>query len=460
MPLTTKDLIFPEQSSHNFGKTLVELRRSNLTIRNRLVSIHHDSHFAEQIFAKYGRPLIANERCGSWYVQPKIKVASAYFKSTDGHTGVWKFSVRRLNLHLLEIIGKNDGCIIVDSTRRGKSMPDALIKTVPIWCAVLNRYIFPEKSTWHSLHCPPQLVSPSEFDQINSLLPYFVTNLQSLNISPIQLRKYLYKPLRPLWVTPDSVFSDEKLNFPDFHPVICCTVSRHIEGGELSASGYIQGAGDDTENWAHGLTPELFWEKIEELLLISNSDLPDYIEKLVLVQKSSSKCIKKEMRCIRPTSCLFITSISELDDTTTCPNSCLILLLPDSKENVILNNKIMIGIGREKLAARNLRKTLPLITNFVASKVKNKNIKLKNNENNFKIIVACETGKESSIGVALVILCLFFDDDANLMEIHRDKRAINKSFIKSRLSWISVSIPEVNPRRATLQSVNNFLMST
>ena len=33
-------------------------------------------------------------------------------------------------------------CIIVDSTRRGKSMPDALAKTVPIWCAVMNRLLF------------------------------------------------------------------------------------------------------------------------------------------------------------------------------------------------------------------------------------------------------------------------------------------------------------------------------
>ena len=31
--------------------------------------------------------------------------------------------------------------ILVDSTRRGKSFPDALSKTVPIWCSVVNRAI-------------------------------------------------------------------------------------------------------------------------------------------------------------------------------------------------------------------------------------------------------------------------------------------------------------------------------
>lgn len=106
---TASELIFSEQANHNFSKTLGELKRSTLSIRNRLESIQHDAVFAREVADAYGRPLIANERCGSWYIDPELKGGSAYFKSTDGHTGVWKFSSRRLNLHLLEIIGKNDG---------------------------------------------------------------------------------------------------------------------------------------------------------------------------------------------------------------------------------------------------------------------------------------------------------------------------------------------------------------
>ena len=111
MPLpTASELIFSEQANHNFSKTLGELKRSTLSIQNRLRSIQHDAAFAEKVAHAYDRPLIANERCGSWYIDPETKGGSAYFKSTDGHTGVWKFSSRRLNLHLLEIIGKHDGC--------------------------------------------------------------------------------------------------------------------------------------------------------------------------------------------------------------------------------------------------------------------------------------------------------------------------------------------------------------
>ena len=118
---TASDLIFSEQANHNFSKTLAGLKRSTLSIGNRLQSIRRDAEFAQNVADAYRRPLIANERCGSWYIDPEKKAGSAYFKSTDGHTSVWKFSSRRLNLHLLEIIGKHDGCIIVDSTRRGKS---------------------------------------------------------------------------------------------------------------------------------------------------------------------------------------------------------------------------------------------------------------------------------------------------------------------------------------------------
>jgi tRNA A64-2'-O-ribosylphosphate transferase len=108
---TTSDLIFSEQANHNFSKTLGELKRHTLSIQNRLQSVLEDAAFVQRVSSAYGRPLIANERCGSWYIDPNIKDGSAYFKSTDGHTGVWSFSTRRLNIHLLEEIGKNDGFV-------------------------------------------------------------------------------------------------------------------------------------------------------------------------------------------------------------------------------------------------------------------------------------------------------------------------------------------------------------
>ena len=101
-------LIFP--SAHtSISTTLTNLKRSNLTISNRINSIVQDASFVEKVASAYRLPVIANERCGSWYISPTLKAGSACFKSTDGHHGQWSFSLRRLNLHILDIIGQGGG---------------------------------------------------------------------------------------------------------------------------------------------------------------------------------------------------------------------------------------------------------------------------------------------------------------------------------------------------------------
>lgn len=106
--LQTSDIIFSDQST-NFSKILGDIKRSTLSITNRIRSIDQDARFVLNVAEAYQLPLIANERCGSWYVPPDRKAGSAYFKSTDGHTGEWSFSLRRLNLHVLDIIGREGG---------------------------------------------------------------------------------------------------------------------------------------------------------------------------------------------------------------------------------------------------------------------------------------------------------------------------------------------------------------
>lgn len=107
-PLTESDLIFPAQSL-SLSSTLHSLKRSALSITNRLHSISSDSQFIISVSEAYGLPLVANERCGSWYIPTDKKAGSVYFKSTDGHTNEWSFSMRRLNLQLLDLVGSFGG---------------------------------------------------------------------------------------------------------------------------------------------------------------------------------------------------------------------------------------------------------------------------------------------------------------------------------------------------------------
>lgn len=108
-PVSVSSLHFPSTELQSVSQTLSSLRRSALSLPNRLRSIESDATFAQEVSDYYGLPLVANERCGSWYIPPDAKSGSTYFKSTDGHTGQWDFSFRRLNLQILPIARKFGG---------------------------------------------------------------------------------------------------------------------------------------------------------------------------------------------------------------------------------------------------------------------------------------------------------------------------------------------------------------
>ena len=330
-------------------------------------------------------------------------------------------------------------------------MPDALSKTIPIWCSVFNRLLFSDLPQSNELYTPPRIVSQSEHAQIEALLPSFLLSLESLNLSIESLKSQISKPLRPMWVTPDSNFVPTEGVFEDFHPIICCTVSRMVSGGEFSEGGYIQGAGDDTENWAYGLTPSIFWANHPALLTTPEVDLPDLIKALVL--KSAAAGPVGYMRCVKPTSCLFVSTFNGITNIAT---ACIISLLPkvtDTDTWQVSASKLDIGLGPHKVGSRNLRLALPVIIGFVRNYLTN--TKEKGDEH--RLVIACESGKDLSIGIALALLCLLFAEDGTFLE-GTAKPDIDKSFIRRRLGWISTSIPEANPSRGTLQSVNNYLM--
>ncbi|KAK3937671.1 initiator tRNA phosphoribosyl transferase-domain-containing protein [Diplogelasinospora grovesii] len=456
MALKLDDLIFPssqtEFSNANLNKVLGSLKRSNLSITNRLRSIQTDTIFVAQTASELGLPLVANERCGSWYVPPAQKTGSAYFKSTDGHTGQWKFSTRRLNLHLLELIGRYDGCIIVDSTRRGKRMPDALSKTIPVWCCVLNRVLFTcdTNPDVYSLHVPPSVVSDSEKSQMEARIPGFVESFLALNPDLASLRKQISKPLRPLWVTPEDGDGDLPSDIITLvsktsHPVVCCTASRRTP--EMTTSGYIQGGADDHEHWGHGLDPAMFWGHMDQLLSTDESDLPDLIQSLVL---SHTRTGVDEgpggLRELTPYIFVGTRQQQPLPSDTTM----VVTLLPDTTERsewVKSKSRLEVGVGKNpKTAARFLRDALPTICESVSDFLSSPSTQQK------RVVVTCESGKDLSIGVALALYCWCFDtSDTILPDTTRD-RTFTKNAIRIKLGCIMTTMPDANPSRATLQS--------
>jgi tRNA A64-2'-O-ribosylphosphate transferase len=165
---------------------------------------------------------------------------------------------------------------------------------------------------------------------------------------------------------------------------------------------------------------------------------------------------------IPPTTSLYVTDLETLSSLPPEQRSLIICLHPeatpqsDTQPNPYILN---INLGPHKLGSRNLRTVLPPITSFI-SKNLTKYFSSSDAISEPSTIIACKTGREHSIGIALALLCLLYNSDGQLCgdkQGHASQK-IDKLFIRQRLSWIMTAFPDANPSGATLQSVNSFLM--
>lgn len=268
------------------------LHRTEHSLRARLLSIEADALAVLNVHKALGTslPIFGNARAGCWYVPQPGGVAA--FKSCDGHYGTWAMSLRRPNLHVLHAALKHSGVVLIDATRSGKRYPDALSKTVPIWCAVItllgvNHQPDDGVQLDDVLHLPPW-VPTSEKSAIAALVPRWVSEWREAGVElPPELTGRRLRALwistaedRPLWE--DGLPSAEEL---EFIPIVCISASAPAQGRkevpgrmqEFTFDGvrfptrtlshpYVQGAGDDEENWARGLKPDVFWRNRERIL--------------------------------------------------------------------------------------------------------------------------------------------------------------------------------------------------
>ncbi|KNE61469.1 hypothetical protein AMAG_06289 [Allomyces macrogynus ATCC 38327] len=245
------------------------LKRHTHQTYHILRSIDEDAKFVVHVADQLKLPIVANLRCGRWYSPPDLTHDTCYLKSTDGHYGKWDLPMRRLNLHLLKVLDEHQGVIIIDSTRRGKRFPDALTRTVPLWCAAMNALL----DLPLGLCTLPSQVSASESAAMAAHLSSAI--LPRLRAAQIKLPARPAKSLRPLWISPSSTSLDRPDPAElDFIPVYCVCVSRVVEESDGYRGDnyvYIQGAADDEENWAQGLTPDLFWSHRAAFLASADS---------------------------------------------------------------------------------------------------------------------------------------------------------------------------------------------
>ncbi|CAE6430461.1 unnamed protein product [Rhizoctonia solani] len=434
---------------------LNELRQEMTNTYNRLHSIDQDSKFVNRVAQSGTLPVIPNLRCGAWYVDPSLipsnGTAFAYFKSTDGHTSQWNFNLRRANLHLLPLITTHGGMILVDSTRRGKRHPDALSRTVPIWCAVINRELGLEGE--HSgLFTPPDSVSPSEHAQMEDGIGKWA---ELLNASEYTLPT-LTKPLRPFWISPDS--SNPRPPAIDestpFYAVVCLSASQRVQDGVDRRLGftYVQGSGDDHEMWSKGLTPDLFWRHKSELLACDQDDLEGSIAQILEdAQNADGIATLSSIKAVQGRILVGTRAANHpmyLDD----PDTCVTLILtsdPQQLENNTLPSTLYVrDYYPKQYPTEFLTQTLPLSLEFIRT-----HLQLPTS----RVCILCKDAKDLSVGIATATISLYFNEAGEF--IGDTSHAVTKDLAKRRLQWVLSSCPGANPSRATLKRVNEYLMS-
>ncbi|KAJ3766582.1 initiator tRNA phosphoribosyl transferase [Lentinula raphanica] len=482
----------------NTAEAFSHLRKESLDIYNRLKSIEEDIQFIYQIHNAYlDYPLLPNLRCGAWYTDPSLAAPHpAYFKSTDGHFSNWSFNLRRANLHLLNLCSSSDGIILVDSTRSGKRMPDALSKTIPIWCAVVNRAMllrYPETSRrdWDILlHTPPGVVSTQEHSQIVPLLDgwasalnessYALPNL-SLPLRPASITSSTSLP-PPIWITPASTsFPKFPSESRTFFPVVCVSASRQVQEGVDRRSGgfvYIQGSGDDHELWGMGLTPEIFWEHRKLIMSTGRSDMEAVVASCASRAHGTNKA-RRPSAIDRVNGRILLCSTADiiaelkgqLHQTFEIPAVVTFLVLSShvkwNDASMVANPRVQYISAPEGKNGRTFVQTvLPRSMDFIQTQL----------IQGRSICVACDTGKDLSVGVALVALSRFFDEHGKFLESNTQNNTLgsyiwstsifltltpqsDKRIIRTRLEWIIASRPQANPTRSTLKRVNEFLLT-
>ncbi|KQK11201.1 hypothetical protein BRADI_2g58742v3 [Brachypodium distachyon] len=492
-----------EEGTLSIYKAARRIKRRGSTLYNALRSVAEDAAFVAEIAALWpALPLVANLRCGLWYTQPRTLAATCYFKSTDGHAGNWSFSTARLNLHLALLAGERGGCIIVDSTRKGKRFPDSMSKTIPIWCSVLNRAIqrhrlrasnqgsrtnsemsaaapngngekYSGSSNWDSSVHLPVWVLDTEKNAIEGRVEEWTDRFESCGADIHSLALGLHKPLRPLWISQNTcIWLNEvpEHELWEFTPIILVSASASgaVATQRMSSEfswHYIPGAGDDEESWARGLTPALFWKHSYDLL-DGGPDLcddgPYFYEEHTIITKP----MNSDPSIITPidTPCsnnshlvvfwigrsnLAVSStiqvavdLADVDCILNCDSTSR---LPSSSSE---NSYLEIAIVGSKNDRFSLLKNLPKAINFAQ-----RNLIARR-----KILLCCQTGEDISICVALAIITRLFNDSGCFDDGDSFvKRNITKLEMRKRLVFICKYAINARPSRGNLRQVYGFL---
>jgi len=352
-------------------------------------------------------------------------------------------SFRRVSRSHFPCEGVSEFCriVIVDSTRGGKSMPDALSKTIPLWCAVINEAVIKthkhaQLSSWEvhgRLNTPPACVSPSEHEQMARLVPGLAKTLIESSFD----LPCLEKPLRPFWITTQVAPRSLPTNCL---PIVCVSASKQVTDGMERRNNdysYIQGAADDEESWSNvritseaivvyrassqGLTSAMFWAHYMDLLLCSRDSILNMIKRIV-----ESHCVTSDGEQYQAISAVN----GQISLSTLIPLECNAQDLAIIQLRRPHHDHSVLAISSESqhltITAHSAKKDQLPFLHQVLPAVDRLGRQWLNGSGRRLIVVDETASYDMAVGVLMLLLGRFFDDNGE--ECHRDQPCEGAAF--------------------------------
>ena len=368
---------------------------------------------------------------------------------------------------------------------------------MPIWCCVLNGALsqwrsqrgIEGKGEWDSHLHMPMWVSSVEVAQIEEKIPTFVSSLLNSGALLDDLAKSLKKPMRCLWISRNSVlnnYEDEESGIDrwvdslDFTPVLCVSASIPITDSS-SAGYYVQGAGDDEESWALGLTPKMFWEN-RNLILESGRDNAEHIIEEILKRhqkqreangeegdssssadaSGTSSSLKEILSRFRiGSSPIHLVHGSSLEDLARGGKTLWVLDLsefPVEGKWVECENVLRMSIPQSNHDKRKIEKVLDK-----ALKFGRKFTTAWREDRDLDLLICSQDGPDEIVVICVAFLVRFFEwhDTITLLpqEDGKSNGDLSKKDINSMLIKLASKYPDARPPRVLMKSLMRYFLS-
>lgn len=247
----------------------------------------------------------------------------------------------------------------------------------------------------------------------NISLPFMIMQASSLPLPELAF------PLRPIHLSPSPLLSTplpppEELGY---HPIICFSASKCITSDdERHRNGwrYEQGAGDDHELWGSGFEASDFWRLVDEEIgweTWSKEELERVVGERLRARVGTLGADgetegKATVDVVRPTEWIHLSTLP-LSASTLLNYACITLSsktfpsTPEDPSSTVLELKSKPPKSALPSPA-DLRRAL----DFARSTMKAGK----------RVVVACEDGKNASVGVGLVLLQGLFSSEGRLLD--------------------------------------------